>query len=851
MTARPPILLLLALAACQPNEDLVYPDVQTASPRAGAAEGRLELPIGVPLGCFSSRSSLLGTSGSVDRRQGAYTTGFTESAGIHTRPAIKVLWIENGDDHLVYVKTDMCMANDGVVAVLTERLSAATGADLDEKVVMSVSHSHAAYGCYSDQWHWYLGVDRNNEEIFERTIEQISDVALQAWETRQDAAIGVGWAVDWDPNDRVYRDRRENNNATTQQEEDNGVEPREELIVWDDQSDWETTKDPHLNLLRVDSVDGDPIAFAFTFGIHGTVLGGDNNLVSQDATGGLESVIAQHVPPGVVAMHMQGAGGDASPAGSDGGPARIESIGEYAKDPILDLWEATPTSADPIRMETASRHIWQHHSQIEVTRDGAVDWRYSELVPPEEHVPDEVIYDDSGGIVSPIDEFNAPYGAVFCGSDSPLIPGFGVGTQTFPYSACVDVSAIGRVVAVTFDHTLDDVVLPFPETMKAGTLATRIGPFPTLLPDGSSEQRHLTAGFFPGEVTAMYAEQWRRRTRDELDWDYLTVTYGYSQDHEGYLLIPEDWLRGGYEPNINMWGPLQAEHIMEGVLDYAAILNTDVREEHDPLDFYAPTPRGEHELPGLTPDLTPDAGTRLTALPVFDDTVDFYVPRGIAPEPEPPSQIERLDLVQLVWEGGDPAVDPPHVYIERMDGGAWTRLTAMNGEPVSEAFTDILVSYTPWPLFPIEAQQNHYYWAGWQAVGHVHERAALPTGTYRMVVEGKRWAGGDTTWPWTTEDYLLEGPEFEILPATIQLEAGDGGLWAWMDAPADGWRLVDVEGNSQGRNPVRGAVTVDIDGSVQTLDADAPTGGRAWIPVNIEGASAVTVTDGAGNVGTL
>ena len=35
-------------------------------------------------------------------------------------------------------------------------------------------------------------------------------------------------------------------------------------------------------------------------------------------------------------------------------------------------------------------------------------------------------------------------------------------------------------------------------------------------PDGTTESRELLAGFFPGETTSMYSEQWRRRVQDEL-----------------------------------------------------------------------------------------------------------------------------------------------------------------------------------------------------------------------------------------------------------------------------------------------------------------------------------------------
>ena len=40
-----------------------------------------------------------------------------------------------------------------------------------------------------------------------------------------------------------------------------------------------------------------------------------------------------------------------------------------------------------------------------------------------------------------------------------------------------------------------------------------------------------------------------------------TVLLGYSQGHVGYMLRPEDWMMGGYEPSVTFWGPLAAEHI--------------------------------------------------------------------------------------------------------------------------------------------------------------------------------------------------------------------------------------------------------------------------------------------------
>jgi hypothetical protein len=99
----------------------------------------------------------------------------------------------------------------------------------------------------------------------------------------------------------------------------------------------------------------------------------------------------------------------------------------------------------------------------------------------------------------------------------------------------------------------------------------------------------------------VYTEHFRRRARTELGFEH-TLAVSYSQDHEGYLLTPEDWLLGGYEIDINQGGPLQGEHIMEQLLVMAEELTTDVIEHPDPCGQYLPTPRRDWTLPNLVPD---------------------------------------------------------------------------------------------------------------------------------------------------------------------------------------------------------------------------------------------------------
>ena len=130
---------------------------------------------------------------------------------MHMRPLIKVIWLDNQDEHFVLIKIDAIYTFDGMVDEVREQLEEATGEDLEGKVVITANHTHHAYGPFSDQPHFYLGGDRYNEEIFQRMSGQIADVAFEAWNTREEAAIGIGWEKDWDTEDRIYSDRRGEN----------------------------------------------------------------------------------------------------------------------------------------------------------------------------------------------------------------------------------------------------------------------------------------------------------------------------------------------------------------------------------------------------------------------------------------------------------------------------------------------------------------------------------------------------------------------------------------------------------------------------------------------------------------
>ena len=86
---------------------------------------------------------------------------------------------------------------------------------------------------------------------------------------------------------------------------------------------------------------------------------------------------------------------------------------------------------------------------------------------------------------------------------------------------------------------------------KSANILDEDGSVSILKPDGSVVEEDIFMGFFPGEATSYYVRHYRDRVGSELGYDNV-ILGDYAQDHEGYLLIPEDWLLGGYETNINL-----------------------------------------------------------------------------------------------------------------------------------------------------------------------------------------------------------------------------------------------------------------------------------------------------------
>ena len=814
-------LALLALLAGCGSDDTDLPVVTPGAPVAGAAEATLDLPLGTPLAAFTARARLLTGVSRPDGRSSPFTQGFVPSAGVQTRPTVKTIWIHNGDHDLVLVKADLAYMADHVVADVEQALTSALGRDLTGQVVLATSHSHQSYGAWNAHRAYFLGGDRHHPEVDRRLVDTIVRTALAAWALREPVALGASWTRDWDPDDRVYRDRRGDNAQVV-------------IEGWTDTAA-HTGKDPWLHVLRVDTLDGEPLAVAFTFGIHGIAVGADSPMVSVEASGHVELAVQEQFDEPVVVLHLQGSGGDASPAGRGARFERLEDVGRNAVDPILAAWADTPTDPGPLAIETWAAHAPQDLETIRVRRDGAVDWRYA----TDRAQPDDRIVGEDGRLLSPFDEFRAPVGAVFCGETSALLPGGGTGSQVVPYSSCVLIDQIQPLLTATFD--LPELPLPLPETTRARVGAVRLDPILTRDHDGTIANEGLVAGLFPGEPVALLGEQFRRAAAEVGPGRPWVI--GYAQDHEGYLMLPEDWLAGGYEPSINQWGPLQGEYLLERIVEGARGRLGD--EVHQPGELLGPHPQAFDRDPGPTgtPEPAPDAGTRVDTPPPSG----LWTPDDLPVDLDVPERVPRVQgLVQLAWIGGDPRVDNPTITLERAVDGGWEPVTTRAGRPVTEAFPDILLAWTPEPLDVEDGPRTHRWWAAWQAVSHWHDPAGLPLGTYRLAVTGRTFTGDEAAWPWTTTPYALASEPFEVVPGALEARLDGAVLSVSLPGPDHGFRQVAPGGAAAGDNPPPGPLRITTaDGS---LEAEGTVvGGRREVILDAVPAGTLRIEDAHGN----
>jgi neutral ceramidase len=774
---------------------------------AGAADVVIDVPVGTALGGYTARANFLGTSGVVDTRRNQLSGDFNPTIGVFTAPRAKAVALTAGGETVVIIKLDTCFVYEGMLFDLEARL----GAEFAGKVLLASSHTHSGWAQHSGHTALKLGGGELRDLVFQRVLGAAEQAAQQALNARRPARLGVHVDTDFDPTNQVNRDRRGDN---------------DELMGG-------PRKDDRLYLVRVDGTDDQPIAALAVFGEHGTLSGEDNSLAANDAPGAAERQLEQRLPQGTVAIHLQSAGADTSPTPHGGldcnlapgdpddpcfsGWVAEEGHGAVAAGVLHAAWQAA--SADmqtdlALEMLTRSVETGPYAATFSI-REGGLTYAPHDLA----REPDGIILDGSGNLVSPIDEFNAPVGAALCETADPMFPAAAIpGTEgVLPYGSCLRIDLAGDIFGAIFDFDFESSeTRPLCQTTRTTISALRLGDF--------------MIGTLPGEVSVMIADKVRAASPVPDD---RTIVVGYAQGHVGYILQPEDWVRGGYEASISFNGPLEGEFLVERLAELMPLATTSEREDGgmggatklataratDNFEIDDPAP-----LAGTVPDPVP---------------VDTWMRAGTPTVAQPDPMVPRVSgLARFVWIGDDRLNRTPSVVLERQVGPQWVPVVRPSGAPVTDG--EIVLSYTPQPLRREPGMAQTHIWAiewqpvpAWGAVDLAGASNAALGATeetnYRFHVRGDGWE--------------IASDPFAVVPGGIYASAVRSGttgatVTVSFDAPR-GYRALSLQMDSNRPVPMRGAQVL-----VRFRNGAGTTVGSGSGTTDVNGV--VTVDGGAG-----
>jgi hypothetical protein len=374
---------------------------------------------------------------------------------------------------------------------------------------------------------------------------------------------------------------------------------------------------------------------------------------------------------------------------------------------------------------------------------------------------------------------------------------------------------------------------PAPELNKLRTSAVRIGDL-VLLP-------------LPGEPTNPFGLKVVGEVQKATGLSDV-FTIGLSQDHQFYLLNSDDWWKGSYEANMDIWGWKFGDFVAQYVIDNASQL----KDPATATDLVTKVKHSWYE--GLD--------SQVVTPIVSADSPGFFV--------QPPSSTNKYGVVSAQWHGGDPGAGAPRIFLERQDGAVWAKLKTEGGADYDDTHFHMFVEY---PGFG-----NKDYYKGkhdwnlkWQEI-HMFK-----AGTYRFRVEGFLWDGSKkvpyalTSDPFAVQDinnisvygFARSGSDLTFRvrypappPDSFRLHSGYSP--ATLGAPLAETGTVKVDAACGTQTYSNAAVPVTVSTGKEPLkDANNTTWNVAYTTVSIPDFTdktcqyGITVTDRWGNKGTF
>ena len=438
-------------------------------------------------------------------------------------------------------------------------------------------------------------------------------------------------------------------------------------------------RDDTMHLWRFDRADGGgTLGLLVNYALHGTVFGWQQGVLGGDAPRAVEQKVQEAIPGGAPVLFFQSWTGDVGPADPRGDFP--DSPWPEAPFPELDRLEAIGRSAAETVLGAWEAFAWEDDPDLGTSAAVApMTWEAIGYAPG---------------------EWDHPAGAMLCGGGG---------------------SVCGAIPPV-MDACLDLDWGWIPDTVRLA--AFRLGP--------------VAGVTLPGEPHTALGRDLLRRVAGAIPGVETWALFGYAQDYVGYLMLPDDWAGGGYEPGMAFLGPRQGEYLRDAAASVAARLGDPAA----PLAFH----------PEVIPPWEP-----ATSRP--------YVPSASV---GPRTVVEDLPAVAAAgepwtfrWHGGDPFVDRPEVVVERLEPDGTFHPLRAGGRVVDQRDYRVLLQVDPDPPWTEAAPGGRTF--RWVARVRTAVRIPAPEqvfrGVFRLSVFGRAVLPEGTEAP-----YRLSSSPVSVIP---------------------------------------------------------------------------------------
>jgi neutral ceramidase len=259
--------------------------------------------------------------------------GPRQSTGVHDPIYTRVVVIDDGRTQFVLAVSDVCLFSPGLYDDVAAELQQATGIPR-KQFWWSVTHTHSAPEVGPPAMSMVFLANRFNHEWDRDYTQQLTSSLIKAaQEARaklEPARLQVGLGMSMANINRRAKD----------------VDGKVSLGLNPD-----GPADRQIGLIRIERPDGSLLALIANYAIHGTVLSGDNKLISGDAPGIVAAYLEQKL--GATVLFVNGAAGNLAPIYSvypTPGAGHLNQFRVLLGDRILQANGAIPKGTDDVTL---------------------------------------------------------------------------------------------------------------------------------------------------------------------------------------------------------------------------------------------------------------------------------------------------------------------------------------------------------------------------------------------------------------------------------------------------------------------------------------------------------------------